>query len=128
MAKLYKDSEDNIVSIISVNGTIPDGYTELIAEEIDAAELQRCKDSKIADIKMKRDIKLLANDKEWIIASKSGNDTVSIVATRDALLADVETAETDIAALTTKEEVKAFWLFPEDEPAPEPEPEEEPEP
>ena len=111
MRKLVKDSEDNVMVLVSPNGFIPDGYTEVPAEEIDAEELILARKNKMDQIRGKRDAMMNVHDKVYLIALKDSTSTITLLIDRTALLDLPETAQTDIDALTTVEDVKAYDAF-----------------
>jgi hypothetical protein len=111
MRKLIKDSEDNVFEMDSLNGLIPDGYTEVPAEEIEAKELALAKRNKMSEIRAKRDSWLLANDKKWLIASKKAEPT-NLLEQDAAVLRNLpESAEAALAFISTVENVKSYDAF-----------------
>ena len=111
MRKLIKDSEGNLARLNSLNGLIPDGWTEVPAEELDAEELNLARTKKMSSIRSQRDEMLLTNDKLWLIASKKGEDTAALEADADTLRDLPEAAQTALDALETTEEVEAYDAF-----------------
>ena len=99
MSKLYKDLEDNIVAISSINGFVPEGYTEVPIEEVDAAKLVRARSKKMAEIRAQRDSMLIQNDKMWLIESKKGNATTDIEADAVELRNMTTAAQTAVDAI-----------------------------
>jgi len=111
MRKLIKDSENNVMELVSLNGFIPDGFTEVAVEDISTEELSLARKNKMAEIRSKRDAMLLVNDKVWIIASKT-SASVTNIETDAATLRDMTIdAQTDIDSLTTVEDIKAYDAF-----------------
>lgn len=111
MGKLYKDENDNVVSISSVNGFVPPGYTELPAEEVEAAELDRARSKKMTSVRAQRDGMMLVHDKKYMIALKDSADTADLLADRTALLDLPAAAQAAVDALETKEEIDAYDAF-----------------
>jgi len=111
MRKLVKDSEDNVMVLVSPNGFIPDGYTEVPSEELEAEELALVKRNKMSEIRAKRDSWLLANDKKWLIASKKQEST-NLLEQDAAVLRNLpESAEAALAFISTVENVKSYDAF-----------------
>ncbi len=111
MRKLIKDSEDNVFELNSLNGSIPDGYTEVPSEELDAEELALARKKKVESVRSQRDAMMLVHDKVYLIALKDATDTTTILADRQLLLDLPEDAQTAIDALATKEDVEAYDAF-----------------
>lgn len=111
MAKLYRDEEGNVVRLVSINGFVPEGLTEVPAEEVEAEELTLERARKMEEIRAKRDAMLLVNDKDWLIASKKGEDTTALEADAQALRDMTTQAQTDVDALATVDDIKAHDAF-----------------
>lgn len=113
MKKIVKDSENNLMELISLNGLIPDGYTEVSEEEVEAAQLQIAKQRKMSAIRSTRDQRLVENDKQWLIASKKGESTTAIETEAQALRDLPEAAELALSELETVEDILAYDPFEE---------------
>lgn len=114
MRKLVKDSENNVMELISVNGFIPEGFTEVPAESQDSEELALARKNKMAEIRAKRDIILLQNDKMWLIASKKGESTTDLEADAQTLRdlpASAQTALDAIANIEDLDDIKTYDAF-----------------
>jgi len=111
MRKLVKDAQDNVMVLISLNGSIPDGYTEVPENEVAAEELTLARTSKMAEVRNKRDAMMVSHDKQYLIALKDGADTANMLADRTILLDLPAVAQVAIDALETKEEVEAYDAF-----------------
>ena len=111
MRKLVKDSEDNVMVLNSVNGFIPDGYTLVADEDIDAAEIVIARARKMVEIRAKRDYMLVENDKQWLIASKKAESTTTLEADAVILRDMTDDAQTAIDAESDLQTVKDYDAF-----------------
>jgi hypothetical protein len=111
MKKLIKDSEGNVAELISLNGFIPDGYTLVAEEEIEAEEIALARKNKMAEVRAKRDAMLLKNDTAFVIAQKDSASTTALVADAQVLRDLPELAQTEVDALATVESIKAYDAF-----------------
>jgi hypothetical protein len=111
MRKLVKDSEDNVMVLVSSNGFIPDGYTLVAEEEIAAEELILARSNKMGEVRAKRNAMLLKNDTAFVIAQKDAASTTGISADAVILRDLPESAQTAVDALTTVEDIKAYDAF-----------------
>jgi hypothetical protein len=111
MRKLIKDSEDNVMVLVSPNGFIPDGYTEVPSEEVDTEELILARKNKMDEVRSQRDEMMVVHDKVYLIALKDSSSTVALLTDRTALLDLPEDAQTAVDALTTIEDIKAYDAF-----------------
>lgn len=111
MKKLVKDSNGNVAELLSLNGLIPEGWELVPEEELATEELALAKRNKMSEVRAERDARLLENDKQWLIASKKGEPTVTIEAAAQTLRDLPEAAETALDALTTVEDIKAYDAF-----------------
>lgn len=111
MKKLVKDADGNIVTLVSVNGSIPDGWTELSEEELSDGELSFARKIKLGAIRSRRDLMLIQNDKAWIIASKKGEPVTSISADAQILRDLPEAAQTALDAMESVEDIEAYDAF-----------------
>jgi hypothetical protein len=111
MKKLVKDANGNVAELLSLNGFIPEGWELVPAEEIATEELALVRQSKMSQIRAERDARLVANDKAWLIASKTANATTSIEQAAQVLRDLPEAAETALNALNDVEAIKAYDAF-----------------
>jgi len=111
MRKLVKDSEDNVMELVSLNGFIPDGYTEVPENEIEAEELSLTRIKKMTQVRSQRDSMMLSHDKKYMIALKDATDTTAMLADRTILLDLPAVAQVAIDALVTKEDIEAHDAF-----------------
>lgn len=111
MRILVKDENNNVMVLTSVNGFIPPGYTQVPEEELAEQELALARKDKMTEIRTERDRRLLENDKEWLIASKTGQSTATIETEAQTLRDLPEAAEVALAALTTIEDIKNYDAF-----------------
>jgi hypothetical protein len=111
MKKLVKDAEGNLAELLSLNGSIPEGWQEVPAEELEAEELVLAKRNKMAEIRAKRDTMLLKNDKLWLIASKKGESVTALEQDAAVLRSLPELAQSAIDALPSVESIKAYDAF-----------------
>ncbi len=113
MKILVKDSEDNVMELISVNGFVPPGFTLVAEENIAEEELALARKFKMNKIRAQRDRFLVQNDKEWLIASKKSESTVDLEADAQILRDLPEAAETVLDAMTVVEDIEAHDAFAE---------------
>lgn len=111
MRKLVKDSENNVMELISINGFIPPGYTEVPSEEVEAEELALARKRKMEEVRSRRDAMMLVHDKVYLIALKDSADTTAMLADRTTLLDLPAVTQAAIDAMLTKEEVQAYDAF-----------------
>lgn len=111
MKILVKDSNDNVMELDSVNGSIPEGLTAVPQEDSDAAELSLSKKNKLGEIRSKRDSMLSKNDTVWMISKKKNESTTAIEADAEILRDLPELAETELDELTDVEDIKAYDCF-----------------
>jgi hypothetical protein len=111
MRKLVKDQENNVMVLVSPNGFIPPGYTEVPSEEVEAEEIILARKNRLGAIRAERDSLLLINDKNWLIASKKGESTTSIETEAQNLRDIPEMAEDDLALLESVEDIEAYNPF-----------------
>lgn len=111
MRILVKDSNNNVMVLLSLNGSIPSGLTVVPQEEIATEELALARKDRLAAIRAERDQKLLDNDKAWLIASKTGASVTAIESEAQNLRDIPEMAEDELALLETIEEIKAYNPF-----------------
>lgn len=112
MRKLLKDSEGNVVELLSVNGDfMPEGFEEVASEDLADAELGLARNSKLAQIRAKRNALLIQNDKLWMIASKKGESTTDLETDAQTLRDLPELAQSELEALEDAEAVKAYDCF-----------------
>lgn len=111
MKLLVRDSENNVMELISINGFIPPGLTLVPQEEIEGEELALARKKRLAEIRGERDQKLLDNDKAWLIASKTGQSTTAIETEAQNLRDIPELAEDELALLESVEDIKAYNPF-----------------
>jgi len=111
MKKLVKDSENNVMELISVNGLIPSGFTLVPEEELEAEELSLARKDRLAAIRAERNQKLRENDTQWLIASKTGQSLTAIETEAQNLRDIPELAEDELALLTDLEAIKAYNPF-----------------
>lgn len=111
MRILVKDENNNVMILTSVNGFIPPGFTVVPQEEIATEELILARKDRLASVRAERDKKLLQNDKLWLIASKKGEPTAGLETDAQTLRDLPELAETELAALETVEDIKAYDCF-----------------
>jgi hypothetical protein len=111
MRILVKDENDNVMVLNSVTGFIPPGFSIVPEEELEAEELALQRLNKLAEVRARRDSMLLRNDKEWLIEAKKSNPTTAIEADAQTLRDLPELAETELAALTDLELIKAYDCF-----------------
>jgi hypothetical protein len=113
MKKLIKDSENNVMELISLNGSIPPGYTEVAAEEVAAEELNLARRNKMAEIRARRNAMLQKNDVAFLIAQKTSASTTAIKADANILRDLPEAAQTEIDGLESVESIRDFDAFAE---------------
>lgn len=113
MRKLVKDSSGNVAELLSLNGSIPGGWEEVPVEELESTELSLAKANKMIQIRAERDRRLVENDRQWLIASKTGQPTTTVESAAQTLRDLPEAAETALNALTTVEDIKAYDAFAE---------------
>lgn len=111
MRKLVKDTNGTVMELVSPNGFIPDGFELVPEEELGAEELALARKNKLAEIRAERDARLLVNDKQWLIASKTAQDKTSIETLAQTLRDLPEAAETALNALNDVEAIKAYDAF-----------------
>lgn len=111
MKKLLRDSENNVVQLVTIDGKIPTGYTEVPEEEVQVEELALARKFKLEEVRLKRDAMLVVHDKLFLIALKDGTSTTSLLADRSILLDLPELAESELAALETVEDIKSYDCF-----------------
>ena len=113
MRKLVKDAQDNVMVLVSPNGFIPDGYTLVAEEEVDAEELNLARVKKMAEVRNKRDALMLSHDRQYLIAIKDNASKANLDSDRSTLLDLPELAQTEVDALTTVEDIQAYDAFSE---------------
>lgn len=105
MRKLAKDSDGNLVEIISTKGDIPSDFTEVPQEEVDSEELALARANKMAEIRTERDGMLEQNDVMWLIAAKKGESTADIEADAQELRDMTIAAQTYVDGVTDIENI-----------------------
>lgn len=113
MRKLIKDSQGNIGELVLASDIdfMPEGWSEVPAEELEAEELALARRNKMAEIRLKRDVWLLVNDKEWLIKSKKQESTVALEADAEALRDLPEAAQAAVDAMSSPEDIRAYDAF-----------------
>jgi hypothetical protein len=111
MRKLIKDQEGNVAELFSVNGLIPEGFTEVPSEELADSELLVARKLKMESVRTRRNSLLIQNDKLWLIASKKGESTTGLEADAETLRDLPELAQTELDALEAVEDIQAYDCF-----------------
>ena len=111
MRKLVKDSENNVMVLVSPNGFIPEGYTLVADEEINSEELKLARKKKMAEIRNQRDAMLLNNDKQWLIASKKAESTTSLESDAQILRDMTTDAQSDLNGATALDAIESYNAF-----------------
>lgn len=111
MRILVKDENDKVMILESIDGIIPSGLTAVPSEDLETSELIVARETKLSEIRSKRDLMLAKNDTLWLIASKKGEPTTSLEADAETLRDLPELAETELNALETVEEIQAYDCF-----------------
>jgi hypothetical protein len=119
MKKLVKNSDNDIVILFSVDGSIPNGYTEVSEEEMEAAQatiaskqLDSSRNDKLSEIRAAREAKLkradilcnLAYLNSWTTQEKN-----ELKAYRQALLDITNSYKTDPASLDNLDVSAIQW-------------------
>lgn len=119
MRRLIKDSDNNVFEMHSINGFIPPGYTEVSAEDSEAAEasiasqkLSEARAAKLEEVRNARKPKLKRVDVLMNIAylnSWTGPEKTQLKDYRQALLDITESYKDDAATLDSLDVSAIEW-------------------
>lgn len=111
MKKLLRNSQNEPVEAIILNGVIPEGFTEIEEEDLAAEEMIIARSKKMSEIRTRRDSMLKDHDKQFLIAQKTSADTTQLLADYQILLDIPQNAELALDALNAVQDIKDHDAF-----------------
>lgn len=110
---LVKNSEGRIAELVTTNGAIPTGWEAVPQEELQDAAVSKARESKMEQIRAERNIRLVENDKQWMIKKKKGQSTTSLENEAQALRDLPETAQAALDEMNSVEDIQNYDAFEE---------------